>query len=232
MSQPTSKPTNAPSTACTVITTVRNTLGRSRRKEARPAEIVEAALAEFVDKGFAGASVQSIAKRAGVSKGTVFVYFETKQDLFKAVVRANLSAPLDSWRNLTRNHTGSTRELVVMSLHQWWTDVGSTPAAAISKLLMQEAANFPDLAAFYQAEVVEPGIAHMRYILQQGVDRGEFRATDLTLTCMNIFSPLLFLAMWQQAMGDKNPICGPSIEPRAFIDNHASLLLDGIANAT
>ena len=230
MSQPPSKPTNAASADCPVLAKVRIAIGRSRRKEARPAEIVEAALAEFVDKGFAGASVQTIAKRAGVSKGTVFVYFETKQDLFKAVVRTNLSAPLDTWRNLTRNHTGSARELVVLSLHQWWTDVGSTPAAGISKLLMQEAANFPELAEFYQAEVVEPGIAHMRYILQQGVDKGEFRATDLTLTCMNIFSPLLFLAMWQQAMGDKQPICGPAIEPRAFIDNHVSLLLDGIAN--
>lgn len=230
MSQPPSKPTNAASADCPVLAKVRIAIGRSRRKEARPAEIVEAALAEFVDKGFAGASVQTIAKRAGVSKGTVFVYFETKQDLFKAVVRTNLAAPLDTWRNLTRNHTGSARELVVLSLHQWWTDVGSTPAAGISKLLMQEAANFPELAEFYQAEVVEPGIAHMRYILQQGVDKGEFRATDLTLTCMNIFSPLLFLAMWQQAMGDKQPICGPAIEPRAFIDNHVSLLLDGIAN--
>ena len=230
MSQAPSKPTNAASADCPVLATVRSAIGRSRRKEARPAEIVEAALAEFVDKGFAGASVQTIAKRAGVSKGTVFVYFETKQDLFKAVVRTNLAAPLDTWRNLTRNHTGSARELVVLSLHQWWTDVGSTPAAGISKLLMQEAANFPELAEFYQAEVVEPGIAHMRYILQQGVDKGEFRATDLTLTCMNIFSPLLFLAMWQQAMGDKQPICGPAIEPRAFIDNHVSLLLDGIAN--
>ena len=205
--------------------------GRSRRKEARPSEIVDAALAEFVEKGFAGANVQTIAKRAGVSKATVFVYFETKQDLFKAVVRNSLSAPLDSWRNLTKDHPGSTRELVVLSLHQWWTDVGSTPAAGISKLLMQEAANFPELAAFYQAEVVEPGMAHMQTILQHGVDRGEFRAVDLNLTCMNMFSPLLFLAMWRQAMGETNPICGPAIDPRAFIDNHASLMLDGIANA-
>lgn len=232
MSQPASKPTKsskAPSTNCPVLATVRQAMGRSRRKEARPAEIVQAALTEFVDKGFAGASVQTIAKRAGVSKATVFVYFETKQELFKAVVRTHLSAPLDTWRNLTRNHTGSTRELVLMSLHQWWTDVGSTPAAGISRLLMQEAANLPELAEFYQAEVVEPGIAHMHAILQQGVDRGEFRITDLNLTCMNIFSPLLFLAMWHQAMGHKHPIYGPAIEPRAFIDNHASLLLDGLA---
>ncbi|MDP4608122.1 MAG: TetR/AcrR family transcriptional regulator [Burkholderiaceae bacterium] len=214
-------------------TTALNAAGagaRTRRKEARPNEIVDAALAEFVDKGFAGASVQAIAKRAGVSKGTVFVYFETKEDLFKAVVRANIAAPLNTWRDETRDYHGSTRDLVVHSMHQWWTDVGSTPAAGICKLLLQEAVNFPEIAAFYQEEVIEPGMLHMRAILQRGVDRGEFKTTDLDTTGMNVFSPLLFLAMWQQAMGTDKPICGPAIDAREFIDNHARLMLDGICH--
>tara|TARA_B110000259_G_scaffold132071_1_gene148997 strand:+ start:280 stop:1035 length:756 start_codon:yes stop_codon:yes gene_type:complete len=232
-SPPPNHSSTAPNQQTDTCQSVRPTLVtpvRSRRKDARPHEIVAAALAEFVDKGFAGANVQAIAKRAGVSKGTVFVYFETKQDLFKAVVRDNIAAPLNTWRDVTRNYRGSTRDLIVQSMHQWWTDVGSTPAAGISKLLMQEAANFPELAQFYQDEVVAPGMSNMRDILQRGIDLKEFRVMDLDITGMNLFSPLLFLAMWQQAMGDKQPICGPAIDARQFIDNHVSLMLDGMCH--
>ena len=123
---------------------------RSRRKSARPSEIVEAALQVFVEKGFAATRVEEVARYAGVAKATVFVYFPTKEALFKAVVRAKIVDPLAGFKDHAAAHTGSTRDLIMRALHEWWTRIGGTKAGGISKLMMQEAKRFPELANFYQ----------------------------------------------------------------------------------
>ena len=203
-------------------------LKRTRRKEARPNEIVAAALAVFVDKGFAGARMDEIAKQAGVSKATLFVYFPSKDDLFKAVVRTNIIDRLTAFQSTVAHFQGSSGDLIALAMHKWWQEIGSTQAGGISKLIIQEAKNFPELAAFYQTEVMWPGLHLMQAILKRGIARGELRDLDLTNTVMGIMSSLLFLCLWRQAMGVDNPVCGPAIEPTAFIQNQIDILLSGI----
>ncbi len=177
------------------------TAKRERRKEARPGELLDAALDLFVEKGFAATHAEEVAKRAGVSKGTLFLYFQTKEDLFKAVVRANISGRFQEWSDELGRYEGSTPALLRHFVTAWWERVGATRASGITKLMMSEARNFPELAAFYQREVVEPGQDLVRRILQRGIDRGEFRPMDTNQTVYCVLAPMIFLMIWKHSVG-------------------------------
>src|SRR6185369_4266641 len=130
---------------------------RERRKEARPGELLDAALDLFVEKGYAATRAEEVAARAGVSKGTLFLYFPSKEELFKAVVRENISGRFKEWNEEFELFDGSTPEMVRYCMKVWWDRLGSTRASGITKLIISEARNFPDIAAFYQQEVIRPG---------------------------------------------------------------------------
>src|SRR6478736_9643067 len=147
---------------------------RGRRKEARPGELLDAALDLFVEKGFAATRSEEVAARAGVSKGTLFLYFPSKEELFKAVVRENISGRFAEWNEEFAQFEGSTPDMVRYCMRVWWERIGATRASGITKLIIGEARNFPDIAAFYQQEVIVPGQGLIRRMLQRGVDRGEF----------------------------------------------------------
>lgn len=201
---------------------------RERRKQDRPGELLEAALDLFVEKGFAATRVEEVALRAGVSKGTLFLYFPSKEDLFKAVVRENVVAPVAQGAAEVAQYQGSSSELIEWMMLQWWRRYGATKASGISKLVMSEANNFPDLADFFRTEVITPAHALVRSALQRGIDRGEFRAVHVELALHSVMSPLLFLVMWKHSMGP----CCPSheqIDPEAFISQHAQLLARGLS---
>src|SRR6218665_2735103 len=105
---------------------------RERRKEARPGELLDAALQLFVEKGFAATRVEEVAARAGASKGTLFLYFPSKEELFKAVVRENRAGRFDERNEELDNFDGDSAELVRYCLHTWWERVGMTPASGIA----------------------------------------------------------------------------------------------------
>ena len=151
---------------------------RERRKEARPGELLDAALDLFVEKGFAATRVEEVAARAGVSKGTLFLYFQSKEELLKAVVRENISGHFKEWNEEFLTFEGSSVEMLTYCMNVWWDRVGATKASGIAKLMMSEAKNFPEIADFYQREVIAPGHTLIRRILHRGVVRGEFRALD------------------------------------------------------
>jgi TetR/AcrR family transcriptional regulator len=201
---------------------------RERRKQDRPGELLEAALDLFVEKGFAATRVEEVAMRAGVSKGTLFLYFPSKEDLFKAVVRENVVAPVAQGAVEVAQFQGSSGELLEWMMLQWWRRYGATKASGISKLVMSEASNFPDLAIFFRKEVIEPAHALVRNALQRGIDRGEFRHMSVELTLHSVMAPLLFLVMWKHSMG---PCCPSSeqIDPEAFISGHARLMARGLS---
>jgi TetR/AcrR family transcriptional regulator len=201
---------------------------RERRKQDRPGELLEAALDLFVEKGFAATRVEEVAARAGVSKGTLFLYFPSKEDLFKAVVRASVIEPVVQGAAEVANFQGTTGALLEWMMLQWWHRYGDTKASGISKLVMSEASNFPELAQFYRTEVIEPGHALVRNALQKGIDQGEFGAVNVELAMHSVMAPLLFLVMWKHSMGP----CCPSheqIDPEAFISQHAQLLVRGLS---
>jgi TetR/AcrR family transcriptional regulator len=200
---------------------------RERRKEARPGELLDAALDLFVEKGYAATRSEEVAVRAGVSKGTLFLYFPSKEELFKAVVRENIVRHQTEGAEEIARFTGTAAEMLEYLMLEWWRRYGATKASGISKLVMSEASNFPDLARFFQEEVIAPGHAMVRSVLQRGIERGEFRAIELDLAVHSVISPLLFLIMWKHSMA---PCCPQSthIEPEAFISQHAQLLLRGL----
>lgn len=201
---------------------------RERRKQARPGELLDAALDLFVEKGFAATRSEEVAARAGVSKGTLFLYFPSKEELFKAVVRENMVRHQNEGIEEIARFEGTTPMLLEYLMLEWWRRYGATKASGISKLVMSEASNFPDLARFFQEEVVTPGHAMIRSVLQRGIARGEFRPVDMDLTVHSVLAPLLFLVTWKHSMAP----CCPSdqhIDPEAFIRHHTELLVRGLS---
>ncbi|MFP5467083.1 MAG: TetR family transcriptional regulator [Gammaproteobacteria bacterium] len=204
---------------------------RERRKEARPGELLDAALSLFVEKGYAATRVEEVAARAGVSKGTLFLYFPSKEDLFKAVVRENIAGRFDEWNQELAAFEGSSADLVRYCLHSWWERIGMTPASGITKLVMSEARMFPELAAFYEHEVIEPGDHLLRRVIERGVARGDFRPTNLDYAVYSLISPMIFLLMWKHSLG---PCCTATreIDPLQFINTQVDLILHGLVAPT
>ncbi|MEO8542573.1 MAG: TetR family transcriptional regulator [Burkholderiaceae bacterium] len=199
----------------------------ARRKHARPGELLSAALDLFVEKGYAATRVEEVARRAGVSKGTLFLYFPSKEDLFKAVVRENLSLRFPQWSMVLDQFPGTSAELLRHAMGQWWSLVGDTKASGISKLMMSEASNFPELAAFYQHEVLEPGNALIRRILQRGIERGEFRPIDLQYGVHTVLAPMLYLVVWKHSFGACIPQ-GTPLVPEKYLAAQVDILLNGL----
>ncbi len=200
----------------------------ARRKEARPGELIAAALDLFVEKGYAATRVEEVARRAGVSKGTLFLYFASKEDLFKAVVRENISGRFPQWSSQLDNYPGSTAELLHFAMKTWWAHVGDTKASGIPKLIMSEASNFPELAVFYQQEVIEPGNLLIRRILQRGIQRGEFRPMDLQYGVHTVLAPMLYLIVWKHSLGGCTALNGPPLVPQDYIAAQVDILLNGL----
>jgi TetR/AcrR family transcriptional regulator len=200
---------------------------RERRKEARPGELLAAALELFVEKGYAATRADEVARRAGVSKGTLFLYFATKEDLFKAVVRENIAGRFAEWNTEFETFEGTTPEMLHYALMTWWERIGKTPAAGITKLMMSEAVNFPELAAFYQQEVIGPGHALIRRILQRGVDRKEFRAMDLDLSVYAVLTPMIFLMSWRHSFG-ACASAADELDPEKYLEMQCGILLHGL----
>ena len=198
-----------------------------RRKDARPGELLDAALDLFVEKGFAATRSEEVAKRAGVSKGTLFLYFASKEELFKAVVRENISGLFIEWNAEFVNFQGSTADMLRYCMTAWWKRIGSTKASGITKLMMSEARNFPELAAFYEHEVIQPGNELIQRVLQRGVDRGEFRPIDMKYGVYIVLAPMLFLAMWKHSLGTCTT--GVQLIPEEYLSVQVETLLYGLS---
>jgi AcrR family transcriptional regulator len=204
-----------------------NQARRERRKEARPGELLDAALDLFVEKGFAATRSEEVAARAGVSKGTLFLYFPSKEELFKAVVRENMSGRFAEWEEEFETFEGSTPDMVRYCMRVWWERIGATRASGITKLMISEARNFPELAAFYQQEVIRPGTDLVRRILQRGVERGEFHAIDVEYAVFGIVAPMIFLIMMKHSLGACAPQDYP-LDAQRYIETQVELLLNGL----
>ncbi|MEZ5703898.1 MAG: TetR/AcrR family transcriptional regulator [Burkholderiaceae bacterium] len=200
---------------------------RERRKEARPGELLDAALSIFVDKGFAATRVEEVAARAGVSKGTLFLYFPSKEELFKAVVRENIAGRFSEWNEELAQFEGDTESLLNYAMQEWWQRIGMTDASGITKLVMSEASQFPEIANFYQREVIEPSHDLLKRILQRGIDRGELRPLNMEYAVYSLIAPTIFLLTWKHSMA---PCCPPSqrIDPVSFLASQIDLLFNGM----
>lgn len=200
---------------------------RQRRKDARPQELLDAALQLFVEKGFSATRSEEVAARAGVSKGTLYLYFASKEELFKAVVRGNISALIAEGQAFADRFDGSSAQLLRGLMQTWWQRIGDTRAGGICKIVIAEARNFPELGRFYVDEVVQPAQRLVEGVLARGVERGEFRAVPLAEASHALIAPLLFQALYRHSLGE---CCLPVRPPSAarLIDAQLDLLLHGL----
>ncbi len=201
---------------------------RQRRKEARPQELLDAALALFVDKGFAATRAEEVAQRAGVSKGTLYLYYPSKEELFKAVVRSNLGALIAEGIELVGCYEGSTADLLRELMHTWWDRFGNTPAAGIHKVVVAEVRNFPELAQFYSDEVIAPADRMFGNCIRRGIERGEFRPMPLHEAAHTLMAPLLFMVLCRHSFGCCAIEGRIEVDPALMLETHLDLVLRGL----
>lgn len=198
-----------------------------RRKDARPQELVAAALDLFVERGYAATRLEDVAAQAGVSKGTLYLYFSSKEELFKSVINESLVPFLDQSKAMSEAYKGSSEALLRLFVLNWWQQIGSTKLSGISKLMMAESGNFPELAAFYHDEVIGRANAVMDGILERGMARGEFRRMDVGLVNRIMSAPIILLMMWQHSFG----VCqNEAVCPESYLDCMLDLFLHGLKN--
>jgi AcrR family transcriptional regulator len=199
---------------------------RQRRKQARPAELMAAALELFVEKGFAGTRLDDIAARAGVSKGTLYLYFDSKEALFKAVIQEGIVPILEQGAGLIDSFKGSAAELLRALIDEWWQRIGNTHLAGVPKLMISEARNFPELAVYYHDTVIVRGRDLIRRTLQRGIAAGEFRLVDIETAIDVIFAPVLMRVIWRYSLG---VCCGEKYGTQIYLNTHLDLALRGLA---
>lgn len=198
----------------------------ARRKEARHRELVSAALGHFIRDGYHAARLDDIAKSANVSKGTVYLYFTDKEDLFKAVVRDSLLPVLVEGEDLISRHEGPTTILLQKLFGGWWELMGKGPASGLAKLVMAESTRFPAIARFYYDEVIARADTMFRRAVQRGIDCGEFRDVPMAPTAAALTAPMMFLMMWRHSFGT---CVKRDFTPSEYIDSYINLALYGLA---
>lgn len=197
----------------------------TRRKEARPAELMAAALDIFVDRGFAATRLDQVAARAGVSKGTLYLYFSSKEELFKAVIRSGIVPLIERGERQLVEHKGSSTDLLRQIVLGWWASVGDTKLGGIPKLMFSECRNFPEIGKFYYDEVISRGHRLVQTVLEQGMRTGELRDMDAGYATRLILAPLVFLLLWRHSF----EICdSKQIEPQRYLEMHLDIVIHGL----
>jgi len=196
-----------------------------RRKEARPAEIVAAALEVFAERGFAACKLDHVAAKAGISKGTLYLYFRSKEEMFEAVVKSAVLPNIAEAERMVAGFAGPTRDLLQRVLGLIVERMVGTPLSAIPKLVLAEAGNFPALARFYREAAVDRVFALLRLVLARGVARGEFRAFASPEIERCIIGPILMTALWRHSFGRFDP---DPMNLASFLPTHLDLLLNGL----
>lgn len=198
---------------------------RKRRKEARPSELLAAALDLFVEKGYAATRLEDVASRAGVSKGTLYLYYENKEALFKAVIQEGIVPVIAENEAIAAQHTGSSFDLMEKLLANWWIKIGLTAFAGIPKLMVAEARNFPELGRYYVENVINRGRALVGSALKRGMASGEFRSMDVETTIDVVIAPILMLLIWRYSMS----CCVENDDnPQQYLQIHMDLLRNGL----
>lgn len=200
-----------------------------RRKEARPGEILQAAFAVFADKGFAAARLDDIAARAGVSKGALYLYFETKEVLFQAMVRERVAPNVRAIVGFAETFEGSFAELARMLLPRAASVLAASGAGKLIKIIIGEGRNFPELARFWHDEVLSLGVDALSGAIARAQARGEIGPGDPRHHAFSLMSPLLMGVIWREIM---EPIGARPVELEALARQHVETVLAGLSTET
>ncbi len=168
-----------------------------RRKEDRPREITEAAFQVFAEKGYAAARVEEVAQRAGISKGLMYLYFKTKEELFKAVVKSVVVRRVDALLEIVSKSDLSSEEFMRGPLLDFMKRVPGSPIAIVIRLLVSEGQRHPDLVDYYWENVVSRGLAAISTFIERGVERGEFHKTTISDLPQLVLAPMMLSMIWR-----------------------------------
>lgn len=196
-----------------------------RRAEDRPREICAAALQVFAEKGFAAARLEEIAKRAGVSKGTLYLYFADKEDLFRAVVRDTVAPNVATIRQTVEAADLPFAQIVRILLPRFAELARTVPIGAMAKIVIGESRNFPELAKTYYDLVVSQAIALISGLIERAQAKGEVKAGDPRLYAMTLVGPLLMGLLWRETL---EPAGGAPIDLPRLAQQHAEAVLAGL----
>lgn len=194
-----------------------------RRKDDRPEEITRAALAAFAEKGYAATRVTDVAKRAGVSKGLLYLYFRTKEELFKAVIKSVVTPRLDALQKAIDQTDLSAEEYLRGPFLDLARQLPKSPARVLIRLMIAEGPRHPDLTAWYWENVVAHGLGALRKLIQRGVDAGEFRPSALQEFPQLLVSPVLMSTAWSIVFDPHH-----ELDSDRFIEAHVDLLIRAI----
>ncbi|MGD8483631.1 MAG: TetR/AcrR family transcriptional regulator [Thioalkalispiraceae bacterium] len=196
-----------------------------RRKDERPAEIIDAALQLFVERGYAATRLTDIARAAGISKGSLYRYFESKDALFKAMVKQVVIPELEKAEMTANAYQGDISSLIRHMVVDWWETMGESRICGIPKLIIAEASNFPELAEFYVNEVIKRVRKLVAGIIERGIRTGEFRADiSAEYAARLLISPIVFAAIWNHSLA-------PFDEPydvRTYLRNQTDIFIRGL----
>jgi AcrR family transcriptional regulator len=190
-----------------------------RRKEDRPQEITAAAFAAFAEKGFAGTRVDDVAKRAGVSKGLLYLYFKTKEDLFKAVVKSVVIRRIDRLIENVETTKLPPEDFIRGPLLSFLKQVPGSPVAIVVRLLISEGPRHPDLVDYYYENVVAKGLAAISGFIERGVNRGEFRKSAVSDLPHLVIAPVMLSIVWGIVFKDRD------LDTNALIETQIDMLL-------
>jgi AcrR family transcriptional regulator len=197
---------------------------RRRRKAERPQEIIEAAFAEFSRNGYATTTLDRIAERAGVTKGTIYVYFENKEHLFISMVEDSTKAAHETVREMFETHAGSTVDLLRAQFSFIYRHiVEDKRRREVVRMLIAEASRFPELADRYYDEILRPCLDQLKQAIQRGVDRGEIRKCSIVDSPQVVIAPIALVDLWMMMFDDRQPL-----DLKAYFDAHLDLVLNGL----
>ena len=200
------------------------TESRRRRKAERPHEILEAAFVEFSRNGYASTALDQIAERAGVTKGTIYVYFENKEHLFISMVREVMKVTLDTVQDMFERHEGSTVDLLKALFNFIYQNiVEDRRRREVVRMLIAEAPRFPALADRYHDEIHRPCMELLEQAIERGIERGEIRRSAVTDCLLVVIAPIAFVDLWIMMFDDRQPL-----DLKAYFDAHLDLVLKGL----
>jgi AcrR family transcriptional regulator len=190
-----------------------------RRKEDRPQEITEAAFRVFAEKGYASARVDDVATRAGISKGLLYLYFKTKEELFKAVIKSVVIRRVDALLLAVDETELSSAEFIRGPLLEFMKRVPGSPIAIVIRLLISEGQRHPDLVDYYWDNVVSKGLAAISGFVERGVQRGEFRETAVTNLPQLILAPMMLSTIWRILFAKR------TLDTDKLMETHVDMIL-------
>lgn len=171
-----------------------------RRKEARPEEILDAALQLFTEKGFSATRMIDVANAAGISKGTLYLYFDSKEDIFREVVHQRISPQIDRVEAMVEEFQGNQADLLRHMINGWWMGVACTSLSAIPKIIVSEAGNFPELAEYFTRNVVIRSRNLFSKVISRGMISGEFKLYESETVARLIIAPLVQATIWMHSL--------------------------------